>query len=453
MMQIKNKLHKIVFILPRGPVYRYKTGAFGVFIRYAPLTVPTLISLIPEDMNVEVEVYDEGVEIIDKEKIVGDLIAISCITGTALRAYAYADYFRSKGMTVVLGGVHPTLMPTEAMQHADAVVVGLAIETWPQLLRDFKEGKLKKVYEQNTPLSFSNWPLPKRECYKSKKLRFISINSVQATYGCPNICEFCVTPYSCKGYNHRPVKDVINEISQIKSKHVVFVDPSPIEDVEYAKKLYKAMIPLKKKWVSPATIKIAFDEELLSIAAESGCKGLLIGFESVSQDSLQKIHKGFNSTEKFYLAAQRLHKKGIAIMGCFVFGLDSDDRGVFKRTVDFINKANIDLPRFTVCTPYPRTPLYERLKKEGRIIENNWLMYDCQHVVFKPKLMTVEELQNGLHWAWRETYKISSIVKRLACSRSFLGVAILTSLAYRIYGRRLPRFTREVMTDLSDITN
>jgi radical SAM superfamily enzyme YgiQ (UPF0313 family) len=320
-------------------------------------------------------------------------------------------------------------------------------------LKDFESGKLQKWYQQTSPVDFSGWPAAMRECYSNKRLRFITVNSVQATYGCPNRCDFCVTPYSVRGYYHRPVEDVINEIRNIKAKHILFVDPSPIEDVGYAKQLYKAMVPLGKKWVSPSTISMAFDEELLDIAAESGCKGLLIGFESVSAGALLSIHKGFNQAEKYHEAVENFHKKGIAIMGCFVFGLDTDDAGVFKRTVDFINESNIDLPRFTVCTAYPGTPLYKRFEAENRIIERNWLMYDCQHVMFRPKSMSPEELQSGLHWAWREAYKLTSIIKRLACSRTFLEVALLSSLTYRMYGRRLPLFTRQVMTDLSDIND
>ena len=447
------KLRKISFLITRGPLYRYGTGAFGRFLRYAPLTVPTLIALIPPEMEVETEVFDEGVEIVKKEKVDGDIIALSSITGGVRRAYAYADYFRSRGRTVVLGGVHATLMPDEAMAHADTVVSGVAVETWPQLLRDFENGALKKRYAQNDSIDFSLWPVPGRECYLRKRIRFFTINSIQATYGCPHKFDFCVTPYSCKGYNHRPVEDVVSEIRKIRARHIVFVDPSPIEDVSYAMKLYEAMIPLKKTWVSPATIRMAHDEQLLEVAAASGCRGLLIGFESVSGEAIQSIHKGFNSTESYYRDVEKLHRKGIAIMGCFVFGLDGDDRGVFQRTLDFVNRAPIDLPRFTVCTPYPGTGLHERLRAEGRIIEDDWLMYDCQHVVFKPSTMSPGELQEGLHRAWREAYRLPRIIKRIATARAFAGVVLLSSLTYRYYGRRLPFYTREVMTDLSDIAD
>lgn len=445
------KLKRIALILPRGKVYHYKTGAFGIFIRYAPLTFPTLISYTPKKYDISFKIYDEGIEKFDVTKINADLVGITAITGTSKRAYAYADYFRKKGIPVVLGGVHPTLLPHEAKQHADSVVTGLANHSWPKLLKDFKWGKLKEFYQQPKNTDFKNWPLPDRSCYEEKKMRLVTINSIEATYGCPNKCEFCVTPYSCKGYHHRPIKDVIDEIKNIKARHIVFVDPSPIENINYAKKLYKAMIPLKKKWMSPSTIRMADDKELLDLAAKSGCKGLLIGFESVTDQSLKNIKKGFNSLNKFYENSKKFHDKGIAIMGCFVFGLDSDDKSVFKRTLEFINKANIDLPRFTVNTPFPGTPFFNRMAKENRLLTKNWSLYDCQHVVIKPKKMTPLELQKGHHWIWREAYKLPYVFKRLSCSRSFLSVIMATNYAYRLYGRKLPGFTRAIMKDNSDI--
>ena len=445
------RLNKIAFIITRGPLYRYRTGAFGVFIRYAPLTIPFLVSLIPEDMSPEIEVYDEGVETINKEKINADLVAISSITGGSRRAYAYADYFRSKGVPVVMGGVHATLMTEEVLSHADAVVKGIAVRTWPQLLRDFEAGKMKRLYENEGPVDFANWPVPKRGCYRAKKNKFITINSVQASYGCPNSCNFCVTPCTVKGYHHRPIGDVVRDIKALDAKYIVFVDPSPIEDVSYAKELYSALIPLKKKWLSPCTIKMAFDDELLAIAAKSGCAGLLIGFESVAESSIADVGKSFNSPANYLLAMKKFHENGIAIMGCFVFGLDSDDKTVFSRTVDFVNEANVDLPRFTVCTPYPGTPLYKHLESEGRIIERDWLMYDCQHVVFRPAKMTAEELQAGHHWAWKEAYKIIPAAKRLLRSRASPEITLLTNIAYMRYVHALPRYNRAVMTDLSDI--
>jgi radical SAM superfamily enzyme YgiQ (UPF0313 family) len=435
---------KIVLILPRGGIYRKKTGAFPIFIRYSPLTLPMLAALVPKELNATIETYDEGVEVIDKEKIKADFIAITSITGAAPRAYAYADYFRAKGIPVVIGGVHATLMPEEAAQHADAVVTGIAVDTWPQLLRDFKAGQMKKIYKVSDDISYANWPNPNREINKRKP--FVSLNSLQATYGCSNRCEFCVTPYTCKDYKQRPIDDVINEIKKIKGKYIEFVDPSPIENVEYAKALYKALIPLKKKWVGCATTRIGRDDELLDLAAKSGCKGLLIGFESVNQNVLNNISKGFNRINKYFDLVNKLHKKHISIMGCFVFGLDTDGKDVFKNTVDFVNKANIDLPRFTVNTPFPGTRLFDRMNEGGRLTTKFWSMYDAQHVVIKPKNMTAQELQQGHHWAWKKTYKWTSIIKRLFFARSFTGVILLASYAYRHYALNLPKYDRETMS-------
>ena len=446
-----NKLEKIAFIMPRGAMYRYKTGAFKQMIRYAPLTIPALISLIPEDMKIKVQVYDEGVEQINLSKVDADLICITSITGGSSRAFEYAKYFKSRGKTVVMGGVHATLSPDECLQYVDSIQIGLGIEIFPQMLRDFGAGNLQKIYKAREDLCYANFPLPKRDCYKDKKLKFVTVNSVQATYGCLNRCEFCVTPYCSKGYYHRPVKDVIEEIKQIPSKTFVFVDPSPIED-GYAKELYKAMIPLKKQWASPMTIKIAQDKELLDLAVKSGLKGCLIGFETVSQETLLDIKKGFNSVNKFYNAANILHDNGVAIMGCFVFGLDCDDKGCFERTIEFVNKANIDVPRFTINTAYPGTPYYEKMKAANRIIETDWSLYDCQHVVIKPLKMTVDELREGHNWAWNEAYKTKNIIKRLSGSRSFLHYAIGANIAYKIYAKNHHKYTKEVMCDYSDIT-
>ncbi len=422
---------RIAFVLPRGPLYRHGSGAFGRGIRYAPLTMPTLVGMIPEDVAVEATVCDEGVETVRADQIRADLVALTSITGASPRAFAYADHFRARGIPVVMGGVHATLAPEEAAEHADAVVTGVAVETWPRLLRDFVAGRLERRYDAGEHVPFARWPLPRRDCYASRRRRFITVNSVQATYGCPCRCEFCVTPHSCRGYHHRPVEEVVEDVRAIRARHFVFVDPSPIEDRAYALALYRALTPLGRRWVSPSTIRMAFDDELLTAAAASGCRGLLIGFESVSQASLDGIGKRFNEANEFAAAVRRFHAAGVAVMGCFVFGLDGDDEGVFERTVEFVERTAVDLPRFTVCTPYPGTDLHRRLESEGRILERNWLMYDCQHVVIRPARMSAQRLQAGLEWAWRQCYTPRSIASRLA---------------------RAPRFTREVMTDVSDIT-
>lgn len=428
-------------------MYRYGKGIFKKPIRYAPLTLTTLASLIPDNLEAKVEIIDEGIEEFQPPKSQVDLVGISAITGHSLRAYKIADYFRSKNVPVVLGGVHPTLMPHEAKQHADSVVTGFAEENWPKLLYDFKNGKMKRYYHQNKDISLENLPFPKRELLEKKG--YVTVQTVQATRGCYNKCDFCVAPIVCNGSMYfRPVKEVIKEIEEIKSRDILFVDVSPIENRKYALELYNSMIPLKKRWMSPSTMKIANDNELLKAASNSGCRGLLVGLESISKESLENMRKHFNSLEEYKDQIKKLHDNGIAINGCFVFGSDQDKKDVFQKTVDFVYETNIDLPRYTVYTPFPGTPLFKRLKNEGRILSYNWSLYDAQHVVIKPKNMSVEELQQGHHYAWKQTYSFPNIIKRSFSSRILPHIVIPANIAYHIYAERLPNFDNKKMEEI-----
>ena len=439
-----NQVNNIVLILPRAGIYRYGTGAFSKFIRYSPMTLPTLAALVPAALNVKVELYDEGVETIAPEKINADIVGITGITGASQRMYAYADYFRSRGIYVVIGGVHATLMPQEAMQHADTVITGHAYETWPAFLHDFKAGNPRNRY---TPpegkTDFSKFKTPLRQHMKYRG--FITLNSVQAVFGCPNSCDFCVTPIVCRRYEARPVDQVIDDISSMKGRYLTFVDPSPIENIQYALELYGAMTPLKKQWTGLATTRLVQHPELMDVMERSGCKGLLIGFESLSQNTNDGIHKSFNSVDQYYELARELHKRGIAIMGCFVHGLDGDGPDCFDRTLEFVIRAHIDLPRFTICTPFPGTPFFNRLKQEGRILTENWALYDAQHVVFSPNGMTHAQLYDGHHRVWRQAYRWRHIASRLLGSRCFLEYSILANIGYRLYGMSLPRYSEHWM--------
>lgn len=428
---------KIALVSPRGPLYRHKTGIWKKSMRYAPLTLTTLAALVPPEFNAEIKLYDEGIQDIPAD-LDADLIGISAITGTAPRSYEMADEFRKKGKTVVLGGVHPTLMPQEASQHADAVAVGYAEQTWPKILHDFRENKLEKVYYANN-VDLSNCPIPKREMLDSKYYRIM--NTIEATRGCTHKCEFCVVNSAWGSKQiQKPVEDVVKEIQHMKAKRLIFLDLNLIADMEYAKKLFKALIPLKVKWFGLSTVKIAWDDELLNLITEAGCKGLLLGLESLSKKTLLTTFKGFNSVKDYSYVVERLHKNKIAIMGCFVFGLDGDDNDVFKRTVDFCIDTNIDLPRFAICTPFPNTALYNRLKKENRILTEDWSLYDGQHVVFQPKSMTVEELYDGTSWAWKEVYGYKSIFKRVLGSGIQVPVVLSLNFGYRFYAHNLSKF-------------
>jgi radical SAM superfamily enzyme YgiQ (UPF0313 family) len=433
---------KITLLMPQSKMYR-KRGIFSKAIRYAPLTLTTLAALVPEELNAEIRIIDEGVEDFNIETIDVDIVGITCITANAPRVYELSHQLREKGVTVVIGGVHPTLVPDEAQPQADAIVVGYAEQSWPQLLRDFAAGNMQSRYVEGPGYRFANVPDPRRDLLK--KEGYITINTVQAVRGCPYKCSFCVVPVAWPGYLHRPVAEVISEIERLEGDSFLFLDLSPIEDVAYVKQLYRELIPLKKRWGGLATIRIARDRELLRLAAQSGCGGLLIGFESVNSDTIRQMRKGFNKPEEYIEAARLIHDHGIAINGCFVFGLDGDDKSTFERTVEFVNKAAIDLPRFSIATPFPGTPLYRQLKAAGRILINDWSYYGGQNVVFQPKNMTVEELQEGEQWAWRQVYSFPSIVRRVAgsaASRSglVLKTSLLANIGYTRYARMLPDY-------------
>ena len=434
---------KIVLILPRAGVYRYGTGAFSRFIRYSPMTLTVLASLVPEDLGAEIEMYDEGVERVPLRKIRADIVGLTGITGAVRRTYAYADWFRGRGSYVVIGGVHATLMPEEAALHADTLITGQALETWPRFLRDWSDGRPEPRYSPGERTDFSRFKTPARQTMKLKP--FITVNSTQAVFGCPNSCEFCVTPVVCRKYEARPIPQVIADIATMRGSFFTFVDPSPIENVRYATDLYRAIIPLKKIWTGLVTTRLVRHQELMDVMAASGCQGLLIGFESLSQNANDNVQKEFNRVDDYYRLTAELHERGIAVMGCFVHGLDGDDAGCFDRTLDFVERASIDLPRFTVATPFPGTPYFRRLKADGRILTENWSLYDAQHVVFRPLKMTIRELEEGHHRIWREAYRYPRIIGRLARSRCFLSHSPLASLGYRRYGLALPRFGEEVM--------
>ena len=218
-------------------------------------------------------------------------------------------------------------------------------------------------------------------------------DTIEATRGCIYQCEFCVVPAAWGTRPlQKPVGDVIADLRQMGARRVIFLDLNLIADVPYARELFTALIPLKLRWAGLVTTTIAWDDELLDLAARSGCRGLLIGFESLDQKALEETRKSFNMRKDYHLVVDRIHDRGIAIMGCFVFGFDSDTQETFDRTVEFVMESRMDLPRYAIAVPFPATALFGRLKAEKRILTEDWSLYDGQHVVFEPRNMTPDEL-------------------------------------------------------------
>ena len=437
---------KIQLLSPAGEIHRNSTGIFKTALRYAPLTLTTLAALVPPELDAEITIQDEGVQPLELD-FDADLVGITAITGTAPRAYKIADALRAQGHTVVLGGVHATLLPDEAAEHADALVLGYGEKSWPQLLHDFTRGHLQQRYWAPTGRHLSGVPMARRDLLK--KDRYATINSIEATRGCPHKCDFCVVPTAWSNiYAHRPIDEVIAELRTFEGRKALFIDLSPVEDVHYAKALYKAMIPLRMRWVGLSTTRIAEDLELLELAARSGCKGLLIGFESISQDTLNQTNKPFHAAPRYAEVVSKLHDHGIGVQGCFVFGFDNDDESVFERTVEFVDRTKIDLPRYAVATPFPNTGLYRRLEAEGRLLHKDWALYDVEHVVHQPRQMSPERLQEGLEWSWRQSYRWGSLAARISGAPwSLLPLWVSLNLGYKYYARHLREKTGSVYRD------
>ena len=429
---------RLALLSPRGPLYRHRGGIWKKTMRYAPLTLTTLAALVPPEIPADIRLIDEGVDEIDPAAIDADLVGISAITGTAPRAYAIAAALRRRGIPVVLGGVHPTLVPDEAMQHADAIAVGYAEESWPRMLRDFVAGKMARRYDQIPNLSLANLPLPRRDLFDGGMVHVA--HTLEATRGCIYQCEFCVVPAAWGRPLQKPIADVVADIRQMGARRVIFLDLNLIADVPYAKELFTALAPLKIQWGGLATTTIAWDDELLDLAARSGCRGLLIGFESLNQAALVETKKAFNMRRDYHEVVRKIRERRIALMGCFVFGFDSDTLDAFGETVEFVMASRMDLPRYAIAVPFPGTGLYKRLKSEGRITTENWGLYDGQHVVFEPKNMSADELLRHTRRAWTTTYSYASMWKRLSGSRTRLPISIPANLGYRFYAYHLDSF-------------
>ncbi len=429
---------KILMLMPDAKIHRLDLGFHKMSFREAPLTLTTLAALVPEELNAEIRLVDESVDPQDWNKFLDfDLVCISAMTGTSVGAFRIADFFRAKGLTVVIGGVHVTMMPDQARPHADAIMIGYGERIWPELLLDFSKGELKKEYVENglTEELMKDLPIPRRDL--QKKFGYAMPNTVMATRGCGHFCDFCSVPVICKGYHKRPIEDIVREVSLLKGRRFSFNDVNLLDDIEWSKNLLKSLIPLKRIWGGLATFEIYKNREMMKLLRDSGCRYLLVGIESVSQAALTKIAKGFNQVENYREGMKVFHDHGILIQGCFVFGLDHDTPDVFKETVDWVNDLKIDIPRYAIYTPYPGTRVFDRLEKENRILTKNFELYDTQHVVIRPKGMTPDELYRGFKWAYKETFKMSSIVRRTARATRDFPIAFVGNLAYRIYIKRL----------------
>ncbi|MDY0060091.1 MAG: radical SAM protein [Myxococcota bacterium] len=429
---------KILLLMANANMHKFHLGSHVRSSREAPLSLSTLAALTRDRPEIEYQLVDESVDPVPLDAR-PDLVGISVMTGTARRAYALADHFRSKGIRVVLGGVHATLRPDEAARFGDSVVVGMAETIWPQVVADAAAGRLQPRYQQ--PPEDSEWligsPTPRWELMR--KSGYMMPYTVQLTRGCVHRCDFCTVPGVWSRFQKRPVADVVRDVAAVPSRRFAISDVSPFDDLEYTKELLTALIPLKKKWGGLATSRIADDPEVVELLRRSGCNFLLIGFESVNQAALNHIRKGFNKSDQYAELMRTMHQAGISVQGTFVFGFDEDGPDVFARTVDWVQELRVDIPRYSIYTPYPGSALFDRLQREGRILSLDWADYDTMHVVIRPAGMTPVELYEGFRWAYRQTFRIRNILHRTMASGRNFPIAFAGNLTYRIFVKRLDR--------------
>ena len=399
---------KITFIVPGWS----PSNLWGkIEFKFPPLSILTLAASTPED--VEVSIIDENLEAIHWE-VDADLIGITVMTPQALRAYEIADEFRSRGKKVVLGGFHVSHLPEEALDHADAIVIGEGDRIWKEVIKDFQKSRSKKIYKDDELVSLSDIQIPRRNIVKEKGYLFT--NTIQTTRGCPFQCEFCsVSSFFGRSYRTKPILLVMEELEVLRQESVFLflVDDNLVGNRPYAKILFQEMASLQFKWASHAPLSFVNDEELLELASKSGCMALFVGFESLIQENLSLMGKKTNLEIPPIEAVKKFHDHGIGLLASFILGYDHDTPDTFKKILDLCHRAKIDGALFPILTPYPGTLLRQRLKKEGRILTDQWDLYDMEHVTFIPRGMSPEKLQEGFEWLNSSFLSWGSIFRRL----------------------------------------
>ena len=394
----------------------------------------------------EVRIIEEETEDIDLDQECS-LVGISCMTANATRAYELCQEFRKRGKTVIFGGVHPTILPDEALQYANSVVVGEAEGVWKTLLTDFQNNDLKRKYYNPTPDLDTYVP---KDFSKIIKKRLFSLVPIMTTRGCPYNCDFCcVTNLFGKKMRHIPVENVVRDIKESGAKNFMFLDDNIIGHPQYAKSLFRALKPLKIRWVGQASVSLLVrDGSLMQLAAESGCQALFFGIESVSEDQLKSMHKAIKEIEHLEMALKKIKKMGILIHASMVFGFDSDKKEIFDETVQFLIKNKVSTVSFNILTPYPGTKVYDDMKRENRLTTTDWRYYDHNTVVFKPINMTALELQTGKVRARKKFYTIWSVLKRLPGNMYNPIIYIATNIGHmkqvKVEAKRMERLKTEL---------
>jgi radical SAM superfamily enzyme YgiQ (UPF0313 family) len=400
---------RVKFILP---ALTEATSPYWRPIKYSlfpPLGLATLAAYLrPDD---EATIVDEHVEplTLDDEP---DLVVIQVYITNAYRAYRIADTYRARGVFVALGGLHVTSLPAEAAPHADAIFLGPGEQTFPQFLAEFREGQSQPVYRSAAGRTIEDVPPVRRDLIKRR--RYLVPNSIVVSRGCPQHCDFCYKDAFFEGgrsfYTQR-VDAALAEIARLPGRHLYFLDDHLLGDARFARALFEGMKGMKRLFQGAATVDSVLRGDLIERAAEAGLRSLFVGFETLTPDNLRRSGKRQNLGRDYSAVARRLHDLGIMINGSFVFGMDDDDDSVFERTVEWAIEQGITTATFHIQTPYPGTGLHARMTAQGRIVTNDWDLYDTRHVVFRPARLTPEALKEGYDRAYRSFYEWGAIAR------------------------------------------
>jgi len=409
----------------------------------ANLTLPGLAALIPR--RHEVRLQDEQAAPVDLDGPI-DLALVTTKACYAPRAWHIADALRARGVQVVAGGCHASLNPEEAVEHADAVVIGEAESVMPALLDDAERGRLEPTYH-GTQADMATVPVPRRELLQKRYI----VDSLVVSRGCSYACRFCcIRGFYGPGFRARPVADVVDEVRGLGST-LSFLDENLVADPDYAAELFEALVPLRRRWLAQVSSDIVREPRLIELAARSGARGFHIGFESIDPSNLEAEAKGHNEVEAYQELVDRCRHAGIMLAAGIMFGLDHDTPDVFRQTVEALRRMGADLAYFKMATPYPGTPFFERTDAEGRILSRDWAYFDGCFPVFRPGAMTARQLLEGTIWARRAFYSARALARRVPGYLKLdvpmwaaLNLNRLAKVAYRHTEALGERFLQEV---------
>ena len=421
----------ILLIQPENKkINRFRRKQFNNFVQ---ITMPYLAGFINET-KYQITLVDEYQQKIPYQRTF-DLVAITVNTPNAYHCYAMAEKFRSKGAKVVMGGPHVTLLPDEASGHCDCLMVGEAEAIWPIFLEDFYQGSFQKIYRSETIPDLRNVPLPRWDLLKRSSLMK---GAVFSTRGCPYRCAYCnLKQIYHDSFRSRPTDEVIQEISLMKSRFFVFWDDNFFADKAHALELMESLKPLRKKWAAQVTLADCNNDELLQKAREAGCLYLFVGLESFSPSALRGVNKQINRVGSYQDIIQKLHKHNIMIQAGIVFGFDEDTTATFQHTLDACESLGVDGVTVSLLTPLPQTPVYTQMKREQRLLNEDWSQYNGKtDVVFNPLHMSSEQLLDGYNDFRRRFYSLPSFVKRMRVSRTHLFYNFIMNLGYRLAIKR-----------------